>query len=51
MIAVLEFLQEGDLIAHSTCKEKLLHVVQESGAVSWSKEGMQLLFAGELNNL
>ena len=35
-------LQEGDVMGHSTCKEKLLHVIQESGLVSWSKARWQL---------
>ncbi len=47
MQQVISFLhvlyQEGDVIAFSTCKEKLLQVIQESGVVSWSMDRWQLL--------
>jgi len=28
---------------HSTCKEKLLQVIQDSGVLSWSKERWQIV--------
>ena len=42
-VATCIILQEGDVMGHSTSKEKLLQVIQESGVVSWSKERWQLL--------
>ena len=35
--------QGGDVRAYSTCKEKLLHVIQESGVLSWSRERWQIV--------
>ena len=31
------------MTGHSTCKEKLLQVIQDSGVLSWSKERWQIV--------
>ena len=38
MVLRVDDTQEGDVMCHSTSKEKLLQVFQESGVLAW-KEG------------